>query len=68
MIALPDTALEGDEEVLCPARSNPTLHVGAGDRLELPTPRSVIVEERLKPAADILPPTMLSRTSTTLYW
>ena len=48
MVALADTALEGDKETLGPPRANPTLHIRAGDRLELPALGSVLVEELLK--------------------
>jgi hypothetical protein len=36
VISLPDTALEGDKQALGPPRSDPALHVRAGDRRELP--------------------------------
>jgi hypothetical protein len=67
VMALPDAALEGDKEALGPPGSKPTLYVCAGDRLEPPALGSVIVEELLSLSPDILPPIILSRTSTTLY-
>jgi hypothetical protein len=50
-MALLETALEGDKEALGPPRSNPTLHIGTSDRLELPALGSVLVEELLELAA-----------------
>jgi hypothetical protein len=66
VMALPDAALEGDKEALGPPGSNPTLYVRAGNRLELPALGSVLVRSFSSLSPDILPPIILSRTSTTL--
>jgi hypothetical protein len=47
-MALSDAALKGNEEALGPPRSDPALHLGAGDRPELPSLGRVIVEELLE--------------------
>ena len=67
LVSSANRPFKGDEETFNPARPDAALDFDGGDRLELPALGSMLVEHVLELVADILPPTMPSRSSTTVY-